>query len=146
MRFCIVGSGAVGGYFGAKLAHAGHDVTFVARGAHLEAIRSRGLAVKSVLGDFTARGAAEDRAEPVQPVDVAILAVKTYSNPDALPMLKTIMRDNAVALTLQNGVDSVDDVASAVDAALACSAHDVRRHSPRQTGHRRTDRHHRRTS
>ena len=117
MRFCIVGSGAVGGYFGAKLAHAGHDVTFLARGAHLEAIRSRGLAVKSVLGDFTARGAAEDRAEQVQPVDVAILAVKTYSNPEALPMLKTIMRDNAVALTLQNGVDSVDDVASAVDAA-----------------------------
>jgi 2-dehydropantoate 2-reductase len=117
MRFCIVGSGAVGGYFGAKLAHAGHDVTFLARGAHLEAIRSRGLAVKSVLGDFTARGAAEDRAEHVQPVDVAILAVKTYSNPEALPMLKTIMRDNAVALTLQNGVDSVDDVASAVDSA-----------------------------
>jgi len=117
MRFCIVGSGAVGGYFGAKLAHAGHDVTFLARGAHLEAIRSRGLAVKSVLGDFTARGAAEDRAERVQPVDVAILAVKTYSNPEALPMLKTIMRDNAVALTLQNGVESVDDVAAAVDAA-----------------------------
>lgn len=117
MRFCIVGSGAVGGYFGAKLAHAGHEVTFLARGAHLEAIRSRGLTVKSVLGDFTAHGAAEDRAERVQPVDVAILAVKTYSNPEALPMLKTIMRDNAVALTLQNGVDSVDDVASAVDAA-----------------------------
>ena len=117
MRFCIVGSGAVGGYFGAKLAHAGHEVTFLARGAHLEAIRSRGLTVKSVLGDFTARGAAEDRAERVQPVDVAILAVKTYSNPEALPMLKTIMRDNAVALTLQNGVDSVDDVASAIDAA-----------------------------
>jgi 2-dehydropantoate 2-reductase len=115
MRFCIVGSGAVGGYFGAKLARAGHDVTFLARGAHLEAIRSRGLTVKSVLGDFTVRGPAEDRPERVGPVDVAILAVKTYSNPDALPMLKTIMRDNAIALTLQNGVDSVDEVASAVD-------------------------------
>jgi len=110
-----VGTGAVGGYYGAKLAHAGHDVTFLARGANLEAIRNRGLTVKSTLGTFTVRGPAEDRAERVGPVDVAILAVKTYSNPEVLPLLKTIMRDNAVALTLQNGVDSVDDVSSAVD-------------------------------
>lgn len=115
MRFCIVGSGAVGGYFGAKLAHAGHDVTFLARGAHLAAIRERGLTVKSSLGTFTVRGPAEDRPERVGPVDVAILAVKTYSNPEALPMLKVIMRDEAIALTLQNGVDSVDDVSSSVD-------------------------------
>jgi 2-dehydropantoate 2-reductase len=117
MRFCIVGSGAVGGYYGAKLAHAGHDVTFLARGAHLSAIRERGLTVKGPLGTFAVRAPAEDRAEQVGPVDVAILAVKTYSNPEALPLLKTIMRDQAVALTLQNGVDSVDEVSSAVDRA-----------------------------
>jgi 2-dehydropantoate 2-reductase len=117
MRFCIVGSGAVGGYFGAKLAHAGHEVTFLARGANLAAIRERGLTVKSSLGTFTVRGPAEDRADRVGPVDVAILAVKTYSNAEALPMLKTIMGDRGVALTLQNGVDSVDDLAASVDGA-----------------------------
>jgi 2-dehydropantoate 2-reductase len=115
MRFCIVGAGAVGGYYGAKLARAGHDVTFFARGGHLEAIRERGLTVRSQLGDFTVRAPAEDNVERVGPVDVAILAVKTYSNPEALPVLKAVVRDEAVALTLQNGVDSVDDVASAVD-------------------------------
>lgn len=114
MRFCIVGSGAVGGYYGAKLAQAGHDVTFIARSAHLAAIRERGLTVKSQLGDFTVRADAEDRAENVPPVDVAILAVKAYSNAEAIPMLKTILRDQGVALTLQNGVDSVDQIASVV--------------------------------
>jgi 2-dehydropantoate 2-reductase len=114
MRFCIVGSGAVGGYYGAKLARAGHDVTFIARGDHLAAMRARGLTIKSQLGDFTVPARAEERAENVPPVDVAILAVKTYSNRDALPMLRTIVRDGAVALTLQNGVDSVDEVAAVV--------------------------------
>jgi len=115
MRFCIVGSGAVGGYYGAKLARAGHEVTFVARGAHLAAIREHGLTVKSQLGDFTVRAPAEDRAENIGPVDVAILAVKTYSNPEALTLLKAVAGDHAVALTLQNGVDSVDEMASAFD-------------------------------
>ena len=112
MKFCIVGSGAVGGYYGAKLARAGHEVTFIARGAHLAAIREKGLTVKSSLGDFTVHAPAEDRADKVPPVDVAIFAVKTYSNRDALPLLKTIVRDEAVALTLQNGVDSADEVGS----------------------------------
>jgi 2-dehydropantoate 2-reductase len=116
MRFAIVGSGAVGGYYGAKLAQAGHDVTFVARGAHLAAMRARGLAIKSPLGDFAVKARAEDDPANVPPVDVAVFAVKAYSNRDALPMLKAIVRDQAVALTLQNGVDSVDEVAAAVGA------------------------------
>jgi 2-dehydropantoate 2-reductase len=116
MRFCIVGSGAVGGYYGAKLAQAGCDVTFLARGAHLAAIRERGLTIKSRLGDFTVRAPADERPENVPPVDVAIFAVKAYSNGEALPMLKTILRDQGVALTLQNGVDSVDEIAAHVNA------------------------------
>jgi len=60
MRFAIMGSGAVGGYYGARLAHAGHDVTFIARGAHLDAIRAGGLQVRSpALGDFVVRARAE---------------------------------------------------------------------------------------
>src|SRR5688572_12243798 len=66
MRFAIVGSGAVGGYFGAKLARHGQDVTFIARGAHLAAIRERGLQVKSAkLGDFVVHAPAEDDATKV---------------------------------------------------------------------------------
>src|SRR3989441_3266732 len=114
MRFAIVGSGAVGGYYGAKLARAGHDVTFVARGAHLAAIRARGLAIKSPLGDFVVKAKAEDDPAKVPPVDVAVFAVKAYSNRDALPILKAIVHDHAVALTLQNGVESVDEVAATV--------------------------------
>jgi 2-dehydropantoate 2-reductase len=127
MRFAIVGSGAVGGYFGAKLARAGHDVTLLARGAHLSAIRERGLEIKSSLGDFVVKPSAEEDPTRVPPVDVAIFAVKTYSNRDALPLLKKIIdnRPSAgrrgfeapVALTLQNGVDSVSEVATAVGQA-----------------------------
>lgn len=117
MRFAIVGSGAVGGYYGAKLARAGHDVTFLARGAHLAAIRERGLAVNGPLGDFVVQARAEEDPRRVPEVDVAIFAVKAYSNAGALPMLKTIVRDEAVALTLQNGVDSVDEVAASVGAS-----------------------------
>jgi 2-dehydropantoate 2-reductase len=117
MRFCIVGSGAVGGYYGAKLARAGHDVVFIARGPHLAAIREHGLAIKSPLGDFTVHAPAEDTPDSVPPVDLAILSVKTYSNPGTLPLLKAVLRDEGVALTLQNGVDSVDQVSSIVEPA-----------------------------
>ena len=64
MRFAIVGSGAVGGYYGALLARAGHEVAFIARGAHLEAIRARGLAVRGPLGDFVVRAQARGRHPP----------------------------------------------------------------------------------
>ena len=117
MRFAIVGSGAVGGYYGAKLARAGHEVTFLARGDHLAAIRERGLTVKSSLGDFTVQARAEDDPAKVPPVDVALFTVKAYSNRDALPSLKAVMRDQAVVLTLQNGVDSIEEIAAHVGEA-----------------------------
>src|SRR5262245_34146360 len=75
MRFTIVGSGAVGGYYGAKLARTGHDVTFIARGAHLDAIRRDGLSVNSSLGDFTVRARAESDPADAPAADVVILAV-----------------------------------------------------------------------
>jgi len=115
MRFAILGSGAVGGYFGAKLARAGQDVTFIARGAHLDAIRNQGLEVQSAkLGDFTVRAAAESDTAKVGPVDVAVVSVKAYDNPTALPMLKPMIGPDTVVLTLQNGVDSTDEVAAVV--------------------------------
>ncbi len=114
MRFAIVGSGAVGGYYGARLARAGHDVSFLARGMHLAAIRSRGLSVASPLGNFTVRAPAEDDPRAIGPVDVVLFAVKTYDNDTALPMLPPLMSDSSIVLTLQNGVDTVEQVASVV--------------------------------
>jgi 2-dehydropantoate 2-reductase len=113
MRVAVLGSGAVGGYYGAKLARAGHDVTFVARGAHLTAIRERGLHIKSPeLGDFVAHGAAEEDTSKVGPVQLVVVAVKTYDNPTALPLLTPMLGRDTAVLTVQNGVDSPNDVAA----------------------------------
>jgi len=113
MIFSILGSGAVGGYYGAKLVRAGHDVTFIARGAHLAAIRERGLEIRSpALGDFTVRARAEEDTALVGPVDVVIVAVKAYDNGSALDMIAPMVGPNTTVLPLQNGVDSVDELAA----------------------------------
>jgi 2-dehydropantoate 2-reductase len=115
MKFAFVGAGAVGGYYGALLARAGHAVAFVARGAHLEAIQKSGIRIVSeAVGDFTAHVTAESDARQVGPVDVAVLAVKTYDNDTALLLLRQLAGPATTVLTLQNGVDSADDVAAAV--------------------------------
>lgn len=115
MRVAILGSGAVGGYYGAKLARAGHDVTFIARGAHLAAIRERGLLVRSpMLGDFTVDARAEEDTARVGQVDLVVVAVKAYDNASALPLVASMLGPDSAVLTLQNGVDSVHDVAALV--------------------------------
>jgi 2-dehydropantoate 2-reductase len=115
MRFAILGSGAVGGFYGAKLARAGHDVTFIARGAHLAAIRERGLFVRSAtLGDFTVHAPAEEDTTQVGSVDVVILAVKAYDNATALRSIRPMLGPDSAVLTIQNGVDSSHDVAAVV--------------------------------
>jgi 2-dehydropantoate 2-reductase len=112
MRFAILGSGAVGGYYGARLARAGSDVTFIARGPHLQAIRDHGLSIRSPqLGDFTVRAPAEADSARVGPVDVIIVAIKTYDNAAALSLVAPMLGPATAVLTLQNGVDSVADVA-----------------------------------
>jgi len=118
VKVAILGSGAVGGYYGAKLARAGHDVTFIARGAHLEAIRERGLEIKSpVLGDFTVRARAEQDTSRVGPVEVVLFAVKAYDNATALPLLAPMLGADTTVLTVQNGVDSAAEVAAAAGEA-----------------------------
>src|SRR5215831_7234692 len=113
MRIAILGSGAVGGYYGAKLARAGHDVTFIARGAHLAAIRARGLQITSPeLGDFVAHGTAEDDTSRVGPVQLVLVAVKTYDNATALPLVVPMLAPDTTVLTVQNGVDSPNEVAA----------------------------------
>jgi 2-dehydropantoate 2-reductase len=118
MRFAILGSGAVGGYYGGKLARAGHDVTFVARGAHLAAIRGKGLQIKSpALGDFTVHAPAEEDTAKVGVVDVVLVAVKAYDNATALPMIRPMTGPNTTVLTVQNGVDSPNEIAALVGEA-----------------------------
>jgi 2-dehydropantoate 2-reductase len=115
MRIAIMGSGAVGGYYGARLSLAGHDVTFIARGAHLDAIRAHGLQVRSpALGDFTATARAEHDTARVGVVDVVLFAVKAYDNVTAIPALRPLLDRHSTVLTLQNGVDSVSELAAAV--------------------------------
>ncbi len=114
MHFVILGAGAVGAYYGAKLARAKHQVTFLTRGSHLKAIRERGLLIWSPLGDFTVPIPVEENPEMISNVDVVVLAVKTYDNRTALPLLKPLMSSSTVVLTLQNGVDCVDEVAEVV--------------------------------
>jgi 2-dehydropantoate 2-reductase len=112
MKFAILGSGAVGGYYGARLARAGHDVAFIARGAHLGAMRERGLQIRSPLGDFVTKVRAEQDTSRVGPVDVVLVAVKAYDNGTAMPMLAPLLGSGTAVLTVQNGVDSVLDVAA----------------------------------
>lgn len=114
MRLCVVGSGAVGGYFGAKMARAGHEVIFMARGAHLQAIRTRGLTIRDHKGTWRVKARAEERGEGLGEMDFVFYAVKSYSNREALPLLNLVAGDHAVVLTLQNGVDSAPDIEAVI--------------------------------
>jgi 2-dehydropantoate 2-reductase len=117
MRIAIIGAGAVGGYYGALLSRVGAQVSFVARGAHRDAIRQQGLRIIGVQGDFTVHLPAEDEPARIGPVDTVILTTKTYDNPSALPLIGPLLGSDTTVLTLQNGVDSADEVAAAVGRA-----------------------------
>jgi 2-dehydropantoate 2-reductase len=109
MRIAIVGSGGVGGYFGGRLAASGADVAFIARGAHLEALRTRGLRVVSPKGDFhvTPVHAAETPGE-IGAVDVVFFAVKMYDADAAAATLSPLVGRDTVVIPFQNGVESVE--------------------------------------
>ena len=115
MRLCVVGSGAVGGFFGAKIARGGHEVIFIARGAHLESIRRRGLIIRDYKGEeWRARCQAEESPDKIGEMDFVFYAPKTYSNPELLPVLNVAAGDRGVVLTLQNGVDSAPEIEAAI--------------------------------
>ncbi len=116
MHIAVVGAGAVGGFYGARLARSGERVTVIARGAHLRAIRERGLLIWSPLGDHVVRIEADSEPDRVGPVDLVVLAVKTYANPQVLPLLPALCGPDTAVLTLQNGVASADALADAVGA------------------------------
>ena len=105
MNIAILGAGGVGGYYGGLLARGGHDVRVLARGAHLSAIRDRGLAVKTPEESWTARVTVADDVEALGDVDVAILAVKSYSLDELAPAARRLAERGATVLPLLNGVD-----------------------------------------
>jgi 2-dehydropantoate 2-reductase len=111
MRIAIVGAGGVGGYFGARLAAAGEDVWFIARGAHLEAMRRDGLQVLSANGDVLVKPVnAAGRPAEVGPVDVVMIAVKLWSTDQALSDAKPLVGPATSVVSFQNGVIAVDRV------------------------------------
>lgn len=113
MRIAIVGAGAVGGYFGGLLARAGNEVTLLARGAHLDAIRRNGLEVRSNWGNFNVSVQATDDPAEAGPVDLAFLTVKTYQNAAAIPSMAPLMGNATSVITLQNGVEAYKEVGRA---------------------------------
>ncbi|MGE0669165.1 MAG: ketopantoate reductase family protein [Sphingomonadales bacterium] len=109
MKIAIMGSGGVGGYFGAKLALAGNDVTFIARGAHLDAIRKNGLRVKTDDGEMLVKPAqATDDPATIGPVDVVLFTTKLYDTLEAAEQLKPVMGPGTFIITIQNGISGAD--------------------------------------
>lgn len=107
MRIYIVGTGAVGGYFGGLLAKAGLDLTFVARGENYKAIKENGLVVKSVIGDFVVKPAqVVKKISEIANPDLIIFSVKTYDTEDVAKELASVVNRNTIILTFQNGVDN----------------------------------------
>ena len=118
MRIAIVGVGGVGGYFGGKLAQAGRDeVVFVARGATLEALRTRGLRVESINGDFEV-GPVEASDDPaaIGPVDAVLVAVKAWQIGEVAPALKPMLGAGTVVVPLENGMEAPAQLAAALGA------------------------------
>jgi 2-dehydropantoate 2-reductase len=118
MRVAVVGSGGVGGYFGGRLAAAGADVTFLARGAHLEAMRARGLRIDSPKGNVhLPRVNAESDPAVVGPADIVFFAVKLYDTEAALALLPPLLGPGTLVVGFQNGVETVGTLTRAVGAA-----------------------------
>ena len=111
MRIVIFGTGGVGGYFGGRLARAGEDVTFIARGEHLRAIKESGLKVDTPDGHFVIYPAkATDKVSEVGEVDLVILGVKAWQVPEAARAIKSLVYTQTTVLPLQNGVDAVSQL------------------------------------
>jgi 2-dehydropantoate 2-reductase len=115
MKIVIFGAGGVGGYFGARLAQAGEEVVFIARGGHLRAIQQNGLRVESILGDFIIQPAkASDDPTEIGKVDLVILGVKAWQVLEAAEAMKPLIGTETIVLPLQNGVDAPSQLETAL--------------------------------
>ena len=117
MRIAVFGAGGVGGYFGGRLAQAGEDVVFIARGEHLQALRRDGLRIDSLAGDFSvAPVAASDDPAAIGPVDAVLVAVKTWQVAEAAERIGPLLGPNTRVIPLLNGVEAAGQLAVALGA------------------------------
>jgi 2-dehydropantoate 2-reductase len=139
MRIAVLGSGGIGGYYGVELLRGGHDVVFIARGAHLEAMQRSGLAIRTASGESTVPVSAVADTRDAGPVDLVLFCVKAYDTGVAADALSPLLKPDTSVLTLQNGVDSAALIsavagagrvlAGAVYVALQIAAPGVIRHT-----------------
>lgn len=121
MRFAIFGVGAVGGYFGGRLVEAGEDVTFIARGEQLNALRTRGLRLDSIKGDaFLSPVTATDDPSEVGAVDVVLVAIKSWQVPAAAKVIQPLVGEDTIVLPLQNGVEAAAQLSEVVGSKNVC--------------------------
>src|SRR3954453_17780051 len=111
MKIAVIGAGAVGGYFGGRLAAAGHDVTFLVRGKTLEALRAGPLRVKSIKGNFEVRVAATNEPAEIH-AEVVLVAIKAWQVSDAAEAIVKMARRDSVVVPLQNGMETPAQLAA----------------------------------
>jgi 2-dehydropantoate 2-reductase len=107
MRIAVMGAGGVGGYFGGRLAQAGHEVTFIARGRHLEALREQGLSLRSPAGDAVIRVHATAQPAEAGEAQIVLFAVKLWDTESAAEQLRPLVARGAAVIPFQNGVESI---------------------------------------
>ena len=114
MKVAVYGAGALGGYFGSRLAAGGADVTLIARGAQLAALRAEGLRVRSPLGDLELHPTAVADPSDVGPADLVLFCVKSYDTAEAAGRLGPLLRPETAVLSLQNGIDNEDRIEAVI--------------------------------
>ena len=118
MRIAIYGAGAVGGYFGGRLAQAGEEVIFIARGQTLQTLQRQGLRVESIAGDFMVQPVqATDDPTTVGPVDLMIVAVKAWQVPAVAEAMRPLVGPDTLVLPLQNGIEAPGQLAAVLGEA-----------------------------
>lgn len=116
MNIVIYGTGGVGGYFGARLAQAGNNVTFIARGKHLEAIKEKGLRLKSFKGDYKVYPASvTSNISEVADIDLILVCVKTWQLVDVAKEIKPVLLPETMVISLLNGVENSDVLCASID-------------------------------
>ena len=111
MKIAVIGTGGVGGFFGAKLYRAGYDVRFLARGRHLTAAREKGLRLHTSEGEFELPGSAmAESAAEIGPADLVLFCVKSYDTETAAAKLSPLLRSDTTIISLQNGIDNEEKI------------------------------------
>jgi 2-dehydropantoate 2-reductase len=112
MKIAVIGAGAVGGYFGGRLAAAGNEIVFLVRGKTFEALRSGPLRVKSINGDFEVKVRATNDPAEIDSPDTVLVAVKAWQIPEAAEAIRKMGRENSVVIPLQNGMEAPQQLAA----------------------------------